>query len=62
MFFKTPKRTSSTAANASRTAQVSREMRRSGDGWDIYEYSYGEKPKKVLQGFEQERGLATTTG
>jgi hypothetical protein len=62
MFFKTPKRTSSTAANASRTAQVSSERRLSGDGWDIFEYSCGEKPKTVLQEFQRGRELATTTG
>jgi hypothetical protein len=62
MLFKTPKRTSSTAANASRTAQVSSERRRSGDGWDIFEYSCGEKPKTVLQEFQRGGELATTTG
>jgi hypothetical protein len=39
--FKIPKRTTSAAAKASRTAQVSREMRRSGDGLAMWEYSFG---------------------
>src|SRR6266851_766806 len=39
--FKIPKRTTSAAVKASRTAQVSREMRRRGDGLAIWEYSFG---------------------
>jgi hypothetical protein len=38
---KIPKRTTSAAAKASRTAQLSRETRRSGDGLAIWEYSFG---------------------
>src|ERR1700722_20929884 len=42
MVFRMPKRTSNAAASASRTAQESRETRRSGDDLDICGYSYGD--------------------
>jgi hypothetical protein len=58
--FTTPKRTSRAAANASRTAQVSRETRRNGDGLVMKEYSCGACCIKEFQR-ETER-LATTTG
>src|ERR1700722_13957167 len=63
MVFRMPKRTSTAAASASRTAQESRETRRSGDDLDICGYSYGD----CLNGmrglnFCEERKLATTTG
>src|ERR1700722_671485 len=63
MVFRMPKRTSNAAASASRTAQESRETRRSGDELDICGYSYEERLNGMRGlNFREERKLATTTG
>src|SRR5579859_3201782 len=58
--FKIPKRTTSAAADASRTAQVSRERRRNSDGLAMWEYSLGAGFTREFQ--QETERLATTTG
>jgi hypothetical protein len=58
--FTIPKRTSRAAAKARSTAQVSREMRRNGDGLAMLEYSCGTCWIKEFQ--RETEMLATTTG